>query len=623
MNNLQWSDKTRTIWPLYLGFVLLTALIAAIFAFTYTQRQDYQIYQRSASSEQLLAKVFDDLQNAETGQRGFLLTGEQSYLEPYNQAKAAADEDFTRLANVLDGQPTDQSELSALRGLSDQKFTEMQTSIRLFSAGRHDEALALIRTGTGRALMDQIRAEVAKLAAGYQQRRDTRFRSARQAGNWLRVGAILALFAVIALAFASVRALTRKIGELSEANHRLFLEAEQREKISEQLRQSQKMEAVGQLTGGLAHDFNNMLAVILGSLNLAKRRIARGDGEFESFLDSAREGAERAATLTHRLLAFSRQQPLSLISVSPNKMVGGMSELLRRTLSEQIHFETVLAAGLWQIHTDPSQLENALINLAVNAKDAMPDGGKLTIETSNAFLDETYASNHVEVLAGQYVLIAVTDTGSGMPPDVIAKVFDPFFTTKPTGQGTGLGLSQVYGFVKQSGGHIKIYSEPGQGTSVKLYLPRFVGDQNQSDSESSASHDVPAGRSGETVLIVEDEDKVRELAVLSMKELGYEVLEASNASQALRHIDSTARIDLLFTDVVMPDLNGRKLADEATRRRPALKVLFTTGFTRNAVVHNGTLDRGVDLISKPYSIDQLAKKVREVLDRPEVRAGAV
>ena len=293
-----------------------------------------------------------------------------------------------------------------------------------------------------------------------------------------------------------------------------------------------------------------------------------------------------------------------------------MSELLRRSLTEGVQLETVLAAGVWRTHADPSQLENAILNLAVNARDAMLGAGKLTIETSNAFLDEPYAAHHVGVPVGQYVLIAVTDTGSGMTPDVVAKAFDPFFTTKPIGLGTGLGLSQVFGFVKQSNGHVKIYSEPGHGTTVKIYLPRFVGIENERNAISAASKDVPTAGLDETILVVEDDEQVRELALAVMKDLGYAVHAVNGAAEALRYIDSGARVDLLFTDVIMPDINGRKLAEEATRRRPGLKVLFTTGFSRNAVVHNGMLDHNLVLIVKPYSVDQLARKVREILDRP-------
>jgi CheY-like chemotaxis protein len=311
-------------------------------------------------------------------------------------------------------------------------------------------------------------------------------------------------------------------------------------------------------------------------------------------------------------LAFSRQQALTPESIDPNKFVSGLSDLLRRTLGEAVQIEIVLAGGLWKTHADANQLESAVLNLSINARDAMPDGGKLTIETLNAHLDEHYAAQHVEVPAGQYVLIAVTDTGMGMPPDVVSRAFDPFFTTKEIGKGTGLGLSQVFGFVKQSGGHIKIYSEVGQGTTVKLYLPRFIGSEQV--AEESARPNRAAGNPSESILVVEDEERVRSLTVGCLRELGYTVQHADSAAAALRILDADPAIRLLFTDIVMPEINGRKLADEALRRRPELRVLFTTGYTRNAIVHNGVLDPGVHLIGKPFTIDQLAAKVRDILD---------
>ncbi len=391
------------------------------------------------------------------------------------------------------------------------------------------------------------------------------------------------------------------------------------ERAQEALRQSQKMEAVGQLTGGVAHDFNNMLAVVIGSLDLLGRRIGTADVRARRYLDAAGDGARRAALLTQRLLAFSRQQPLRPEPVDVNRLVAGISDLLRHSLGGDVRLETVLAGGLWRSFADPNQLENAILNLAVNARDAMPEGGRLTVETQNAHLDERYAAAHPGVPSGQYVLVAVTDTGVGMSPEVVAKAFDPFFTTKEVGKGTGLGLSQVYGFVKQSGGHVKIYSELGQGTTVKIYLPRFVG-EGPERAEGNGPDDVPLGEQQEIVLVVEDEPAVRQFSVDALSELGYRVLEADSAGAALRLLDMHPEVSLLFTDVVMPEVNGRKLADEARRRRPDLKVLFTTGYSRNAVVHNGILDPGVELIGKPFTVEELAAKIRAVLDHPTTDA---
>jgi PAS domain S-box-containing protein len=383
----------------------------------------------------------------------------------------------------------------------------------------------------------------------------------------------------------------------------------------EALRQSQKMEAVGQLTGGIAHDFNNMLAVVMGSLELLGRRLAGNDARAQRHVNAAAEAARRASLLTQRLLAFSRQQPLQPEAIDANKLVAGMSDLLGHSIGADIRLETVLAGGLWRIHADPNQLENIILNLAVNARDAMPEGGRLTIETQNAHLDERYAAAHPGIASGQYVLIAVSDTGAGMAADVIEKAFDPFFTTKPVGKGTGLGLSQVYGFVKQSGGHVKIYSELGQGTTIKIYLPRLIGAAPGHDVRAVPA-DLPTGDAVEVVLVVEDEPSVRQFSVEALMELGYRVLEADGAAAALRLLDMHPEIMLLFTDIVMPEVNGAKLAEEARRRRPDLKVLFTTGYTRNAVVHNGVLDAGVEMIGKPFTLEELATKIRTILEAP-------
>ena len=376
------------------------------------------------------------------------------------------------------------------------------------------------------------------------------------------------------------------------------------------LRQSQKMEAVGQLTGGIAHDFNNMLAVVMGSLDLLGRRL--DDPRAKRLVDAALDASKRAANLTQRLLAFSRQTPLRPQVFDPNRLVSGMSDLLKHALGADIRLETVLAGGVWRTEADPNQLESVILNLGVNARDAMIGGGKLTIETQNAHLDSRYSAQHIGVPKGQYVLIAVTDTGTGMTSDVLAKAFDPFFTTKDPGKGTGLGLSQVYGFVKQSGGHIKIYSEEGCGTTVKIYLPR--ADDPDADELADPLDELALGVQQEVILVVDDEPAVRHFSVEALTELGYHVLEADSAATALTILSAHPEIALLFTDIVMPDVNGRGLADAAVKLRPELKVLYTTGYTRNAVVHNGIVDKGVELIGKPFTVDELATRVREVLD---------
>ena len=406
---------------------------------------------------------------------------------------------------------------------------------------------------------------------------------------------------------------------------RLQHEVSRRETTEQALRQAQKMEAVGRLSGGIAHDFNNMLTVILGNIDMALRR-AGDDTRIQRLLDSARQASERAATLVQRLLAFSRQHPQEVKAVDINRLVQSISELLRRTLGETIAIETVLAGGLWKIAVDVNQLENAILNLAVNARDAMPGGGRLTIETSNSYLDDAYTAAHGEGFsAGQYVLLAVTDSGAGMSREVRERAFEPFFTTKPVGMGTGLGLSMVYGFIKQSSGHIAIYSEPGEGTTIKLYFARLAEQHALPDwtDERTLPRPAPGARGSETILLVEDDEGVRKFATAALREQGYEVHAAPDGASALRLLESESGISLLFTDVVLPGgMNGRQLADEARRRRPALKVLYATGYTRNAIIHQGRLDAEVELLTKPFTAEALARKVRQVLDAQPAAAPA-
>ncbi len=430
-------------------------------------------------------------------------------------------------------------------------------------------------------------------------------------GEWMDRMASHLIFGLPAtlMLFSLAVVASRRAHRQADVLNRLSEEKARREVAEESLRQAQKMNAVGQLTAGIAHDFNNLLTGIGGALEMMGRRVDRPSPEFARFLDLGQTGVSRAATLTQRLLAFSRQQPLQIEVIDINKLVAGMSELLRRTLGEKIRIETVLSGGLWRAKADAVQLESAILNLAINGRDAMPDGGVLTIETANAHLDEAYASANVEVVAGQYVLIAVSDAGAGMDAETMARAFEPFFTTKQRGQGTGLGLSMAFGYVKQIGGHLKIYSEKGHGTVVKIYVPRS-GDDPGVELEVDAQPPHAAG-GGPVVLVVEDDEVVRDFAVSACREVGCTVYQAADAREALSILQAKDDIELLFTDVGLPgDMNGRQLAAVATGQRPRLKVLYTTGYTANAIVHHGVLDAGVDFIGKPFSIAALAAKIK-------------
>lgn len=462
-------------------------------------------------------------------------------------------------------------------------------------------------------------------------REDAALATARSAGDATRRATALAssLDRVRADLASNAAALRDALAEAARLNDELHtvndtLEKRVQEEIAERmtaeaaLRQSQKMEAIGQLTGGVAHDFNNLLTVIIGGLETVSRQLTGTPSpeavrKIERAVAMATHGAQRAATLTARLLAFARRQPLEPRPLDSGRLVTGLADLLQRTLGERVEFETVSGGGLWLANVDAGELENALVNLAVNARDAMPDGGRLTVETSNAYLDDEYISGIPEpVSAGQYVLVAVSDTGTGMDQATMHQVFEPFFTTKDVGKGTGLGLSQVYGFVRQSGGHIRIYSELGIGTTIKIYLPRLVGGAL---ADELFLEPILSDGGSETILLVEDHDDLRAYSSGVLRELGYKVLDAPNGRVALDLLQSHNDVAMLFTDVVMPEgLDGRQLAEEAVRRRPGIKVLYTTGYTRNAIVHNGQLDPGVNLLSKPFTYRELAEKVRRLLD---------
>jgi len=603
----------RSTLFMVMGSALLALLLLATLSLASGQAHDNAVVTHTLQVQNRIALVQSLVQDAETGQRGFIITGRPDFREPYDRAVARLSTELDALEHATADNAIQQASMDRLRPLVDQRLARLRVGLGLREAGDLAGAMDAVTQGRGKVLMDAIRGELAAMRAEESRLLAMRRAQAEATAGRLRLALILGFAVLVALTAYAVMALQRQIRALIQTNAELETEAANREQAEAQVRQMQKMEAIGQLTGGIAHDFNNMLSIIIGSLDLAKRRLTSDPERATRSIDNAIDGAERAAALTSRLLAFSRQQPLAPVASDPNRLVQGMSELLRRTIGEQVKLETVLSGGIWRVNADVSQLENGILNLCVNGRDAMPDGGRLTIETANAYLDEEYAKEHQEVTPGQYVMFSVTDTGVGMPPEVIARAFDPFYTTKGVGRGTGLGLSQVFGFVKQSGGHVKIYSEIGQGTSVKIYLPRWMGELTAQAATQSVA-DLPEGRPGEIILVVEDDERVRKVSVESLRELGYTVIHASSGAEALQILEQEPRIDLLFTDIVMPGMTGRVLADTASERLVGLKVLYTTGYTRNAVVHNGVLDAGVAFLPKPFTIQQLAAKVRQALD---------
>ena len=601
------SPRTISVLP-EIAAVLLAAVIGITVWLALAYRQEIAAVQHTLQVEKKLSQLLSTVQDAETGNRGFLLSGNDIYLQIYDKAVAEIESEFAALKILTADSAGFQRSLASLRPIVQSRFDLLQEGIDLRRGKGLDAAVRHIQTNRGHEVMLLVRAGIAQLEAVEAYTLRGRVAAAQRL---IRTGSVAAAVGILLV----VLSVAGWIWNQRRDARQLAAEMAERELAESKMRQMQKLEAVGQLTGGIAHDFNNMLTVIISGLSLIKRRLAAGNTDVVALADATMDGANRAATLTSRLMAFARQQPLQPQHIDANKLVGSMADMISRTLGEAIHLESVLAAGLWSTQADPPQLESALLNLCVNARDAMPGGGKLTIETANTHVDDHYASEHA-VRAGQYVLIAVSDTGTGMAPDILAKAFEPFFTTKETGKGTGLGLSQVHGFIKQSGGHVQIYSEPGHGTAVKIYLPRLV---EIPVAQRAAHEEKPLSaiiNRNQVILVVEDDDQVRELTVSMLRELGYTVCQADGAATALRELHARPEIVLLFTDIVMPETNGRQLADQAVLRWPHLKVLFTTGFTRNAIVHGGVLDADVNFLAKPFTLDQLASKISAVLTGP-------
>lgn len=614
------------------ALLLLGALGAVFLAFRAADTESW--VKHSIDVRGQARQLTSAIQEAIIRERGLLLTGDDRYLGDFQRHMASVEERFESLKADVADNPEQVQRLTDVKQPLLVLASTLEETVKLAREGRHDDAIAVVRSNRVLDLSEAIARGMQNFITAEEALLDQRQAEA----NWLQRLLLLliavGLIVAAAMSFVLERATRHFIGNLQDRTKELESEIKRRQETEETLRQAHKMEAIGQLTGGIAHDFNNLLTIIIGNLDTLKRQLAKLSPDRSASdvaamvskqVDVAMMASHNAAKLTHRLLAFARRQPLEPKRVDCNRLISGMSELLRRTLGEVVNLEVVLGGGLWSALADPNQLENAILNLAVNARHAMPEGGKLTIETTNAYLDEAYVRRFGDLQAGQYVQISVADTGNGIPPDVLDRVFEPFFTTKAAEAGSGLGLAMVHGFVKQTGGHVRIYSEVGHGTTVKIYLPRLH------DAEMVASAPMPStesiapaarARPDETILLVEDNEGVREYARAALEELGYTIIEAANAADALRLANDGARIDLLFTDVVLPGgVSGRQLSDSLLKLRPDLPVLYTTGYTRNAIVHHGRLDPDVHLLNKPYTQQDLLRKVRELLDRNGGRPG--
>jgi len=701
---------------LILLILLLAICAVVVFHATTSSDANRRLAQHSIAVIQAAELLLTQVQDAETGQRGYILTRQEQYLAPYRAAIVEIPATFDRLRGLLTSTPAELDAAGHLQDAIHDKLFELAKTVDVAQNLGFDEAVKIVLTDAGKKAMDEIRETTRGLV---QQESDLVTTNRAGVYFWDRVnliiggvGGTVVLIALVIAAFLANRSVgqlqvaERSLreqadllqgtldnvregvaafdadGRLTAANRRFFrlmkfpaklaqigtplaefLAAEanrpermfieippaatesageagilrriaiekrdleiyrnampqggfivtckditQRLRTEAGLRQAQKMESIGQLTGGVAHDFNNLLQIIIGNVEFLIGTV-KDTPVLLTRAKSALLAAQRGAQLTRHLLAFARRQPLSPVPINPGRLIQGMTDLLHRTLGEQFQIEAVIAGGLWNTLVDPTQLESAVLNLAINARDAMGGHGKLTIEVGNAFLDDAYAAEHADVAAGQYVMLAVTDTGAGMTPDVIARAFEPFFTTKPEGEGTGLGLSMVWGLVKQSGGHVKIYSEPGHGTTIKLYLPR----ERRDEVEVKGPRDQAALGGTERIMVVEDDAAVRQTAVDMLRQLGYQVTTAESGQRALDLLKAGTKVDLLFTDVVMPGpVGSRELARQATAALPGLFVLYTSGYTENAVIHHGRLDPGVHLLSKPYGIGELGRKLRLV-----------
>jgi signal transduction histidine kinase len=617
--------RSRMLASTALGTALLLAIGIAATAMMLRNSSADRAVTHTFEVREAAARLLTNLVDAQAGVRGYVITGQESFLEPYRASSKAISGNIASLRAKISDNPHQEAKLNEIEQGLGSEFTRLSYLVSLTRTGRQPDAVDSIKSGDGKKLTDTLREKLAAFSAEEGRLLNLRQEWSDLLEHWLLLCIIAGLIGSGALSFFFIRSLRSYIAQIQAKNAALEAESHLRRMTEDSLRQAQKMEAIGQLTGGIAHDFNNLLTIIIGNLDTLKRRMRDMEGAHAATLgrpiEAAMKGASNAARLTHRLLAFSRQQALEPATLDLNSTVAGMSDLLRRTVGETVDIETVLGGGLWKTFADANQLESVLLNLVVNARDALPKGGHITIETANAFLDDAYAARFGDTKAGQYVLLSITDNGVGIPAAVMDRVFEPFFTTKGAETGTGLGLAMVHGFVKQTGGHVRIYSEEGQGTTVKIYLPRLTAAQEIRAVPPAAELTEPArAREGDSILVVEDNHYVRDYAVSVLKDLGYRVFEAADAAAALSLLTDERKIDLLFTDIVLPGpANGRQLAEQIVRLRGSIQVLFTTGFTRNAIVHHGQLDADVHLLHKPYTQQELARKIRELLDRSNAR----
>ena len=601
------KQQRRAEWQIRVGFLLLLIACGLVtFATISSERADKWV-NHTQQVRQAIIQLYSDVRDAESGQRGALLTHDPRYLHPYELARQNLAATESLLASLVADNPSQVALYAKLRPLVDQKMGELEHTLQMQTDRDDGSALGVVKTGVGLELMEEIQALTRQMDRNEASLLEQRLEASRRTRALLLAATLFAVLIAAGVAYRVHREGASRQRAIFEKNLALEDQIRQREAVEMRLRQVQKMEALGQLTGGIAHDFNNMLAIIVGNLEMSLRHLGKTDERLKDLVSRALTAAMRGADLTKSLLAFSRMQPLRPKSVDVNDCVRSMLMILQRTLGEDIQIETTLTAGLWRVFIDRPQLESALLNLAVNSRDAMNRKGRLVIETSNTYLDQAFANTHIEVTPGQYVMLAVTDSGSGMPPDVVRRAFDPFFTTKEAGQGTGLGLSQVHGFIKQSKGHVQLYSEVGIGTTVKLYLPRSSAQQ---DAEVFAETMVFALNTSKKILVVEDDPEVRHFVVACVNELGYTALDAESADAAQQKLASHPDIALLLTDVVMPGKNGRQLVEAVRPFYPKLRVLYMTGYPRDAIVHNGILDRDVRVISKPFSMQELARELK-------------